>query len=45
MLSLARDKSNEAHPSSPFICFTLALNVKVKSTYYPVPEVCLLRLI
>ncbi|KAI5394367.1 hypothetical protein KIW84_061159 [Lathyrus oleraceus] len=24
MLSLIRDKSNEAHPSSPFICFTLA---------------------
>ncbi|KAI5431490.1 hypothetical protein KIW84_035612 [Lathyrus oleraceus] len=24
MLSQARDRSNEAHPSSPFICFTLA---------------------
>jgi hypothetical protein len=37
MLSLTRDKSNEAHPSYPFICFTLALNVKVKSTINPIP--------
>ncbi|KAI5436030.1 hypothetical protein KIW84_022460 [Lathyrus oleraceus] len=36
MLSLARDKSNEAHPSSPFICFTLAPQWQATNTplYY-----------